>query len=134
MIRADDALKFASAILTERTDWALDEIGGSGCDEHGHELQTDAIYDITVEIAKLAAQFGDPNVYSDGRLVRSSRWIEKDALSTGHVWHPNPAQEESRSWRGHLPSGDPDVPSPGVYEVTTYPMTQEIHVRVVRTV
>lgn len=133
-MRADDALKYAAAILRERTEWALDEIGGSSCDQHGHEMQTDAIHDITVDIAKLAARFGDPNRYSDGRVVQSSRWIEKDALSTGHVWHPDPAEEEPHSWRGSLPSYDPDVPPPGVYEVTTDPATQEIHVRVVRTV
>lgn len=132
-MRADDALKYAAAILKERTSWALDEIGGSSCDQHGHEMQTDAIYDITVDIAKLAAQFGDSNRYSDGRMVESSRWIEKDSLSTGHVWHPDPHVEEVQSWRGNLPSYDPNLPSPGIYEVTTYPETQEIHVRVVRT-
>ncbi|MFV8173366.1 hypothetical protein [Mycolicibacterium peregrinum] len=130
-MRADDALKYAAAILKERTSWALDEIGGSSCDQHGHEMQTDAIYDITVDIAKLAAQFGDSNRYSDGRMAESSRWIEKDALSTGHVWHPDPTAEEVQSWRGNLPH-DPGTPCPGVYEVTTYPATQEIHVRVVR--
>ena len=130
---ADDALKYAAAILDDRARWALDAIGGACCDHSGHELESDAIYDITVDIANLAKQFGDPNRYSDGRVVRSSRWIEKDSLSTGHVWHPDPDQEESTSWRGQLPAGDPDLPSPGIYEVTTYPATQEIHVRVVRT-
>ena len=132
-MRADDALKYAAAILRERTDWALDEIGGSMCDQEGHELQTDAIYNIAVDIADLAAKFGDPNVYSDGRLVKTSAWIDGQSLGTSHVWHPDPSAEEPHSWRGNLPSYDPDVPSPGLYEVTTYPATQDIHVRVVRT-
>ncbi|ART69079.1 hypothetical protein BTO20_11220 [Mycobacterium dioxanotrophicus] len=132
-MRADDALKYAAAVLRERTDWALDEIGGSMCDQEGHELQTNAIHDITVDIASLAELFGDPNVYSDGRYVKTSTWIDGDSLGTSHVWHPDPAQEKPASWRGNLPSYDPDIPSPGIYEVTTYPETQEIHVRVVRT-
>jgi len=132
-MRADDALKYAAAILRERTDWALDEIGGSTCDQGGHELQTDAIHDITVDISNLAEQFGDPNVYSDGRMVKTSAWIADDEVGTSHVWHPDVTQEKPHSWRGNLPSYAPDVPSPGLYEVTTYPLTQEIHVRVVRT-
>lgn len=134
-MRADDALKYAAAILEDRARWALDSIGGSCCDDQtGHELESDSIFEITEDIVKLASQFGDPNRYSDGRSVRSSTWIEKDSLSTGHVWHPDPAQERPASWRGHLLSGDPDTPSPGIYEVTTNPVTQDIHVRVVRAV
>lgn len=130
-MRADDALKYAAARLHGLTDWALDSIGGSICD-HGHEDELNAIADIVADINGLASEFGDRIVYSDGRMVKSYKQID-EGLSTGHTWHPDPSQEKSESWRGSLLSGDPDVPSPGIYEVTTYPETQEIHVRVVRT-
>lgn len=39
---------------------------------------------------------------------------------------------EPRSWRGTLSSGDPDIPSPGIFEVSTDPSTQQIHTRVIR--
>ena len=130
-MRADDALKYAAALLHSRTDWATDSIGGSSCDRGGHELELDAIADVISDIGRLASQFGDPRRYSDGRMVKSSREIER-GLTTEHVWHPVLELEQVRSHRRSLLSGDPDVPSPGMYEVTTYPVTQEIHVRVVR--
>ena len=129
-MRADDALKYAAALLNSRTDWACDSIGGSMCG-YGHDDELDAINDTIKDVLGLAARFGDPRRYSDGRLVQSSKEIVY-GLVTSHVWHPVIADEESISWRSSLPS-DPDVPSPGVYEVTTYPETQDIHVRVVRT-
>jgi hypothetical protein len=128
-MRSDDALKYAAAILRQRTDWTLDGIGGSMCDGN-HETDLDATREIVDEIADLAAEFGDPRRYSDGRVVKSEKEIQL-GLVTSHVWHPDPAVEGSHSWRSNLPS-DPGVPSPGIYEVTTYPVTQEIHVRVVR--
>jgi len=131
-MRADDALKYAAARLRAYTDWALDSIGGSMCDHHGHEDESNAISDGIRDVSNLASQFGDPLRYSDGRIVQSSKQID-NGLSIGHVWHPVPELEEIQSHRGNLLSGDPDVPSPGIYEVTTYPDTQEIHVRVVRT-
>lgn len=130
-MRADDALKYAAAILKERIDWTTDEIGGSGCDTD-HEMPLDAITEIVTDIAKLAAQFGSLDTYSDGRMVKSGAWIE-EGVYTSHVWHPDASMEESESHRGNLPSYDPDVPAPGIYEVTTYPETQDIHIRVVRT-
>ncbi|TDH57521.1 hypothetical protein E2F47_01755 [Mycobacterium eburneum] len=129
-MRADDALKYAAARLEACADWVLDSIGGSMCDREGHEDELNAIADVVSCVAELAARFGDPRHYSNGRLVKTRRQIE-DGLVTEHIWHPE--SEPSQSWRGSLPSGDPDVPSPGVYEVTTYPETQQIHVRVVRT-
>lgn len=131
-MRADDALKYASAILRSRADWTLDGIAGSMCDQGGHDLELDAISDVVDDISRLAAQYGDPRRYSDGRMVKSSKEIER-GLTTEHIWHPVAEREEIRSHRGNLLSGDPDIPSPGIYEVTTYPATQEIHVRVVRT-
>lgn len=131
-MRADDALKYAAALLKSRTDWTLDGIGGSMCDQGGHELELDAIAHVVDDIRQLAAQFGDLNRYSDGRLVKSNKEIER-GLTTEHIWHPVAELEDVCSHRGSLLSGHPDVPSPGVYEVTTYPQTQDIHVRVVRT-
>ncbi|TDO18180.1 hypothetical protein EV580_1364 [Mycobacterium sp. BK086] len=130
-MRADDALKYAAARLHSCTDWAIDSIGGSdAC--HGHEDECGAIADIVAEINGLAAEFGDRGTYSDGRKVKTGAWID-NSIRTEHVWHPDPAQEKPLSWRGNLLS-DPGSPCPGVYEVTTDPATQDIHVRVVRTV
>lgn len=132
-MRADDALKYAAAVLHARTDWVLDAIGGSLCEgAAGHETELDAVADIVAEINGLASEFGDRGTYSDGRKVKSGAWIDDDHIRTEHVWHPDPAQEKPQSWRGNL-LHDPGTPCPGIYEVTTYPATQEIHVRVVRT-
>ncbi|APE17762.1 hypothetical protein BOH72_23370 [Mycobacterium sp. WY10] len=127
---AVDALKYAAAILKHREEWATDAIGGSDCTVD-HELELEALSDTTREICALAAQFGDPCRYTDGRRVKSHAEIEYGVV-TEHVWHPDPAAEEARSWRGTL-RHDPGVPCSGLYEVTTTPETQEIHVRVVRT-
>jgi hypothetical protein len=131
-IPAVDALKYAAAQLDRATGWACDSIAGSCCDSGGHEEQLDVIHAAVGEITECAAAYGHPNRYSDGRMVKTNKEIE-DGLVTEHVWHPDASREEPHSWRGHLPS-DPGVPSPGIYEVTTYPATQEIHVRVVRAV
>ncbi len=131
-MNAEDAMKYAAAILWERLEWALDEIGGAGCDQDGHELSLDALHDVGVRIGRLAARFGNVNTYSDGRAVRTSQDIE-EGVYTSHVWHPNVHEDTVHTWRGSL-RHDPDEPSPGVYEVTCEPTTQEIHVRVVRLV
>lgn len=131
-MRADDALKYAAALLKSCAEWTGDAIGGSSCDHGGHELELDAIADAVEEITALAGLFGNRRLYSDGRAVDSYADIDH-GLTTHHVWHPDASSEARRSHRGNLLSGDPDVPSPGIYEVTTDPVTQEIHVRVVRT-
>lgn len=128
-IRADDALKYAAAQLTSCTDWACDSIAGSLCDHGGHEDELDAINATAAFIQGLAARFGDPNRYSDGRHVKSQKEVV-EGLRTEHIWEPNPYAEEPSSWRGNLHSGHPDIPSPGVYEVSTSPFTQELHIRV----
>jgi hypothetical protein len=129
-MRADDAVKYAAALVKQRIEWTGDEIAGTECG-HDHEEPLNALGDLPAEIADLATAFGDPNIYSDGRKVKT--WAEiEDGVITSNIWHPDPTVEKPRSWRGHLRS-DPGIPSPGVYEVTTYPETQEIHVRVVRT-
>ena len=129
-IRADDALKYAAALLQSRTDWAIDSIAGADCGGD-HEIEIDAISDIAAVINGLAVEFGDRRVYSDGRKVASHAWVEADCIRVEHIWHPDPAQEKPKSWRGNLPH-DPGTPCPGIYEVTTDPQTQDLHVRVVR--
>jgi hypothetical protein len=129
MMRADDALKYAAAVAAQRINGALDGICGSDiCD--GHEDESDRIWRAVNDIRSLAAEFGDANRYSDGRSV-----VTRAEICFGyyaeHIWHPDPAVASPSSWRGSLPS-DPDVPSPGIYEVSTDPATQQIHVRVVR--
>lgn len=129
-MRAEDYLKYAAAIVRQRIEWTTDEVGGSMCDQD-HDIPLNALSDLRGEIEVLAARFGDINTYSDGRKVYMPARID-DGLTTGHVWHPDLTQEASRSWRGNL-LHDPGTPCPGVYEVTTHPETQDIHVRVVRT-
>ena len=132
-IHPADALKYAAAILKSRTDWIGGAIAGSTCEgADGHELELDALHDTVREVLHLAEQCGgNPRRYSDGRLVQSSAEIQP-GLITQHVWRPDASTEEPTSWRSHLPS-DPDVPSPGVYEVELDPTNQHILVRVVRT-
>lgn len=124
-----DALKYAAALLRQRTEWTTDSISGADCNAD-HEPEVSAIEATAAEINTLAAHFGDPRRYSDGRLVKSSREIEPGVI-TEHVWHPDPSVEEPRSWRGTL-RHDPGEPCPGLYEVSLTPATQEIHVRTVR--
>lgn len=126
---AADALKYAAAILRQRSEWTTDAIDCAEC-AIDHDTELDAILGICDEISALTEQFGDPRRYSDGRLVISRAEIQR-GLTTEHVWQPNSTQEEPRSWNSSLPS-DPDVPSPGVYEVTTDPQTQRIHVQIVK--
>jgi hypothetical protein len=96
-LRAADALKYAAAILRERADWTTNNIAGSICEgADGHELECDAISEVVIDICALAAQFGDPCRYSDGRRVTSVKEIEY-GFSTLHVWHPTAGAEESRS-------------------------------------
>jgi hypothetical protein len=132
-MNAEDALKYAYAQLRDTSDWTCDAIAGSLCDHGGHEDELDAISDCVDLVRELVGQFGDPNRYSDGRFVTSRKEVDADSgLVTRHVWHPNSYVEQAESWRGQLPASDPDSNSPGVYEVSTNPGTQEIHVRVVR--
>lgn len=133
-MRPDDALKYAYARMRATAEWTLDSIGGSMCDHHsGHEDELNAIGDCVGLVRDLLVPFGNPNLYSDGRRVRSSTVIDDESgLFTSHVWYPDASIEEPRSWRGTLSSGDPDIPSPGIFEVSTDPSTQQIHTRVIR--
>lgn len=136
-LRADDAIKYAAAILHERTSWACEAIGTSeecgnteqwGDDVHGDQLE--AISLVVAEITALAAQFGDQRHYSDGRLLTSRADIEVGMYTT-HIWHPDPSREMPLRWRGEL-LHDPGTPRKGIYEVSTNPVTQELYVRVLR--
>lgn len=130
MMRADDVLKYVSAQLTSITQWVGDAIAGSPCGED-HELPLDMLDSTVADIRKLAVHYGRPNRYSDGRAVVTRVEIDKGHY-TEHIWHPDVSAEQPSSWTGILYSGDPDLPSPGVFQVSTYPFTQEIHVQVVR--
>jgi len=130
-MRAEDYLKYAAAVVRQRIEWTTDEIGGSMCNAD-HELPLDALMDLRSELDEFVARFGNPNTYSDGRKVKTQAQIEDGAYAV-QLWHPDVAEDEPHSWRGHL-SFDPGEKCPGVYEVSTDPATQEIHVRVVRAV
>jgi hypothetical protein len=91
----------------------------------------EATGDVVHTVRKLAARFGDPHRYSDGRLIMSHAEIDHGFV-TEHVWHPDPVSEPSQSWRGDLFPGDDDGPPPGRIEVSTNPATQTIHTRVMR--
>jgi hypothetical protein len=100
-MRADDALKYAAAILKSRTQWAGDSIAGS--DEcNGHNLELEAIDHTVTEICRLTAQFGDPRRYSDGRLLNLFGGQNGDATrhrdSTSTRWHdPASGNADGRS-------------------------------------
>jgi hypothetical protein len=133
-MRADDALKYAAALLKDRTDWTLEQISYCDCGDD-HETATEAIAAVVHDIRALAAVFGDPRRYSDGRPIETSsaEIIPTYGSRQSHIWHPDPSQEKPQRWRGPLLS-DPGVPCPGIYEVSTDPATQDIHVRVMRSV
>ncbi|GAB7070418.1 hypothetical protein H7J06_24585 [Mycobacterium hodleri] len=128
-IRADDALKYAAAILKSTADWTDDAIGGSGCDA-GHDIERDALNDVVREIAELASTYGDLHHYSDGRQVQSRATIEY-GVYTCHIWKPDPHAEEPLTWTGEL-GHDPGTKPRGQYTVTTDPLTQQINVCVIK--
>lgn len=111
-------MKYAHALLTHRIDWTTDAISRSECGLN-HGLELDAIDDIVREIGSMAAVFGYPERYNDGRQVVTRTEIYR-GLMAWHIWQPYP-NEEPQSWRGDLPCGGPDLPVPGVYEVRTVP-------------
>ena len=127
---AADYLKYAAARLNGLAEWATDSIGGAMCEGADHEVECNALTDISGEISAFAGLFGDPLVYSDGRAVTSSAQVDT-GLSIRHTWHPDPQHEQPESWRRNL-HHDPGTPCPGHYEVTTTPLTQEVNVRVWR--
>jgi hypothetical protein len=87
-VPAEDALKYAAAMLKQRTGWATDSVVGAECGE-AHEDACDLVDDAVTEVRRLAAAFGDPRRYSDGRVVRSEAEIQR-GLSAEHIWHPDP--------------------------------------------
>ncbi|ASQ87356.1 hypothetical protein [Mycobacterium intracellulare] len=83
-----------------------------------YEIELGVISDAVGMVRELAAQYGDLNRYSDGRVVKSEAEITY-GFYTDHVWHPDPNAETCHSWSGALHS-DPGVPSPGFYTVTMH--------------
>ncbi|WNG79957.1 hypothetical protein C6A86_016965 [Mycobacterium sp. ITM-2016-00316] len=127
VVRAEDALKYALAIFGDRTEWARSDFGAcDGDTEHDVSYLDGAL----CEIGGMAMLFGDQRYYSDGRLIESEIPIIK-GLRSSHIWHPDPAQDGPRTRSGELPSFDPDLPSPGTYEITIDPFAQSVHVRAV---
>lgn len=98
LVCADDALKYAVALLNYRAEWINDSIGGSDCNTD-HDVELDALTGIARQISTMAANFGDLQRYSDGRLIKSSREIQRGFI-TEHLWHPDPEVEAISSWRG----------------------------------
>lgn len=128
--RAKDALKYAAAMLRCRVEAATDSI--TGADFGGeHADACDVINGTIGEVREMAAQFGHPHNYSDGRRVTTTVEIER-GFHTEHVWHPDASQETPQSWGGTLPSGS-GLLYPGSFVVQTDPVTQTVHVTVART-
>jgi len=126
---AEDALKYAAALLSHQTRWTSHVIiGSAGCD--GHPAELEAIGSAVDEIQVLAGTFGDTLQYSDGRAVMTDTEIRR-GLFYRHVWHPDPSREAPRSWWGRL-RPKPGISCPGTFEVATDPATQTLHVSVVR--
>lgn len=116
-VRADDALKYAVAVLK------------SGTSEFTTESQR--------VLLGLAAQFGDggrhsDRRYSDGRLVETTVEIVPAGNGTAHcVWHPDPTAEQPQSSVTDL-RDDPYGRSSGFFEVTIDPVAQELRAHLVR--
>jgi hypothetical protein len=114
-VRADDALKYAAAILKRKT-----------ADED------DVVPPRLNVVLDLAAQFGDTGRYSDGRLVESTAEITPAGTGTVHyVWQPDPTAEQPLSF-GTALADDPDGRSLGFFQVMTDPATQELRAYLVR--
>ncbi|ULE32584.1 hypothetical protein [Mycobacterium sp. IDR2000157661] len=114
-VRADDALKYAAAILRS---WTTDDDG--------------AVPPPVNNVADLAALFGDTGRYSDGRRIESTADITPAGTGTvSHIWQPDPAAEQPISDGTALPD-DPDGRSLGFFQVMTDPTTQTIRAYLVR--
>lgn len=122
-VTADDMLKHQAAKLEETWAWTGDVI--SDC---GHDVEIGALSESIVGLVQAASSLPLPQTYSNGRRVKTEAEIVP-GLTTVQVWHPDPTAEQPHRWRAQLPS-DPGTPSPGMYEVTTDPVAQTIHVRV----
>lgn len=124
MSTIEDRIKHAAAEADSASDWALSEIGD--CDGE-RDLAVDVLCEALAKLLAAVHQLDNRHRYSDGRAIVSRVEIV-DGLVAQHIWKPD--GEEPTKWRSDLPSFDPDVPSPGKYEVTTDPATQGIHVRI----
>ncbi|MDP7735137.1 hypothetical protein [Mycobacterium paragordonae] len=134
---AADWLKYRAAECASRTNAITDAICAvlsdvkmDGETEEGLDELLRELDDLAAENRAAAARFGDPNKYSDGRVVESFTPITP-GMSQGVTWHPDPAAHRPTHWIGDLLS-DPGMPSPGRYEVTLDAISQRIDVRVIR--
>jgi hypothetical protein len=133
-----DSLRYIDARLCSALDYVIDQLGWSLLDGVNEALVEDL--QTVLESAKddiraeMKAHQVDRFRYDDDRVVKSRAEIEYGRYFE-MVWHPDPAVERPPySWRGHLTPPDEHSPSPGVYEVTVDPESQEVHVRTVRVV
>lgn len=133
-----DSLRYLESHVGNGLEYVIDRLGWSLLDglteDETEDLQNilESLHDAIVTERK--SHTDNRYYYDDGRAVKSRADIE-EGHHVEQVWHPNPkAEPEPHSWRGNLSSGDPDQASPGVYEVTITPETQDIHVRTVRMV
>jgi hypothetical protein len=135
-LRADDALKYVVAYFAQQADWIVDSVGGAGCrSEDGdaridHTNEMDCLEHMVKKFRAMAARYGPPGAYSDGRRVVSHAEIGP-YMVTEHVWHPIAAAEEPEQWSSPMPH-DPHEPSAGIYSVTTDPATQTFHTCIVK--
>ncbi|BBY48380.1 hypothetical protein MARA_18480 [Mycolicibacterium arabiense] len=117
-VRADDALKYAVALL---------KAGTSEFDTQAQRL----ILDLAAQLGDGERRFDDEH-YSDGRLVETTVDIAPAGSGTAHhVWHPDPAAEQPDSSVTNL-GDDAFGRSSGFFEVTTDPATQELRAYLVR--
>lgn len=133
-----DSLRYLEARIGSGLEYVIDRLGWSlldGLTEDETEDLQNILESLQAEIqAQRKSHTANRWYYDDGRAVKSRADIEEGHY-TEQVWHPDPgAEPEPHSWRGNLLSGEPDVASPGIYEVTITPEDQQIHVRTVRLV
>lgn len=119
----EDQIKYAAACADVTCEWALTECGDC---ENEHDTAVNAISDALLELLSAVHRLPDRHRYSDGRVIVSRVEVEYGLIAQ-HIWKPG--NEDPQSWRSDLPH-DPGTPPRGKYEVTTDPVTQQMHVRV----
>lgn len=111
LVRLDDAAKYFAARLRERLGDSAPEVRAA---------------------IDMAAGFGDPDRYSDGRFVESTVDITPAGNGTVHyVWFPDPTAEQPTASVAEL-ADDADGLPRGWFEVSTDPTTQTLRAVLVR--
>lgn len=129
-ISAVDTLRHVHAQTNETLGHVIDTLGEI-LDDRDEYLIT-ALDKIRDELREaLMRHTWQPHAYDDGRAV-STRFDIANGAFMVHVWHPDPSVETPATNYGPLSPGGPDLPSPGIYEWATDPVTQEVTVRVAR--